>query len=510
MQTVLFIVHMVNTETHHSSLVQCDRNSNRRATTTTRACTHARTHTRIDACIHTYRHHSNIHAAILALVKLGGCLLLLPGGRALMAAEALAANVTWLTEFLAGDIDASRRSEAEALLKTASKLTKQPSKTVLRQIAKELQVHQKDRRTNEIYDAALARVGDRVDELRKQSQERRSKRPRSEAVAVSGFPSNISDAQQFAGDDRNMSSATTGQDQPEIASGIGVSRDSDVDQFAARSVLKRERPDQVNLPAVESDTTQLAARSGADEIAVARGGGGSSSSGARPAKREKLITVNSGSVSTSHAAQLADIADNELRSKRVPKSTMKRSSGFADGNKDKEVLQYSTIIGSIPPKPHMRRPYPTISSVHRKESAQTFIKAMYLLCLESEKIIQDIIPSLYKEQKKIITKNVAKKWRFGNLFTSSISNYNIPAPFHIDRANLQGCANVIIAKRKDSIGGNTSVPDYDITVDSKDNSLLVYPAWKNVHGVTPIIPTKENGYRNTLVFYPLKAFNGLD
>ena len=48
------------------------------------------------------------------------------------------------------------------------------------------------------------------------------------------------------------------------------------------------------------------------------------------------------------AAQLADIADNELRSKRVPKSVMKRSSGFGDGNADKEVLQYSTIIGSCP------------------------------------------------------------------------------------------------------------------------------------------------------------------
>ena len=277
---------------------------------TTHTFVHARIHTCTHACIHVRMHGASatiVSAAILAPVTLGGLLHVLPGGRALMAAEALAANVTWLTEFLAGDIDASRRSEAEALLKTASKLTKQPSKTVLRQIAKELQVHQKDRRVNEIYDAALARVGDRVDELRKQSQERRSKRPRSEAVAVSGFPSNISDAQQFAGDDRNMSSATTGQDQPEIASGIGVSRDSDVDQFAARSVLKRERPDQVNLPAVESDAAQLAARSGADEIAVARGGGGSSSSGARPAKREKLITVNSGSVSSSDAAQLADI-----------------------------------------------------------------------------------------------------------------------------------------------------------------------------------------------------------
>lgn len=209
------------------------------------------------------------------------------------------------------------------------------------------------------------------------------------------------------------------------------------------------------------------------------------------------------------AAQLADIADNELRSKRVPKSTMKRSSGFGDGNKDKEVLQYSTIIGSIPPKPHMRRPYPSISSVHRKESAQTFIKAMYLLCLESQKIIKEVMPDLYEQQKSIIEKNVAKKWRFGNLFTSSISNYNIPAAFHIDKANLEGCANVIIAKRKNSTGGNTSVPDFDITVDSKDNSLLVYPAWKNVHGVTPIVPTKKDGYRNTLVFYPLKAFNNL-
>lgn len=29
------------------------------------------------------------------------------------------------------------------------------------------------------------------------------------------------------------------------------------------------------------------------------------------------------------------------------------------------------------------------------------------------------------------------------------------------------------------------------------------------HGVTPIIPTHEGGYRNSLVFYPLKAFVGL-
>ena len=209
------------------------------------------------------------------------------------------------------------------------------------------------------------------------------------------------------------------------------------------------------------------------------------------------------------ASKLADLADKELRSKNVPKSTMKRSSGFGDGNSEKEVLQYSTILGGVPPKPHMRRPYPTISSVHSVKSAQIFIKAMFLLCKESEKIIKELTPHIYEKQKEIIQKNTSEKYRFGDLFTSSISNYNISAPFHRDAGNLEGCVNVIIAKKMNATGGNTTVPDYGATMDSCDNSMLVYPAWRNVHGVTPIIPTHENGYRNSLVFYPLKAFKGL-
>jgi len=208
------------------------------------------------------------------------------------------------------------------------------------------------------------------------------------------------------------------------------------------------------------------------------------------------------------ASKLAALANKELRSKNVPKSVMKRSSGFS--NSENEVLQYSTILGSVPPKPHMRRPYATMSSVHNVKTAQTFIKSMLMLCLESEKIIKKITPNIYEKQIQLINNNVPKKWRFGNLFTSSISNYNIPAAFHRDAGNIEGCVNVIIAKKNNAIGGNTTVPDYNATMDSCDNSMLVYPAWRNVHGVTPIIPTAEGGYRNSLVFYPLKAFKGLD
>jgi hypothetical protein len=203
--------------------------------------------------------------------------------------------------------------------------------------------------------------------------------------------------------------------------------------------------------------------------------------------------------------QAIEVANAELLSKRVPKSVMRRSSGLH--NAEAEVEQYSTIIGSCPPKPHMRRPYPAMSSVHDEKSAQTFIKAMLIACKEAENVIEKIAPNIFNKQKAIIEEKVPPQFRFGRLFTSSISNFNIPAPFHRDAGNLEGCVNVIIAKKSHAKGGNTTIPDYAATVDSSDNSMLVYPAWRNVHGVTPIVPLKEGGYRNSLVFYPLKAFN---
>jgi hypothetical protein len=212
--------------------------------------------------------------------------------------------------------------------------------------------------------------------------------------------------------------------------------------------------------------------------------------------------------------KLADLANAEFRCKNVPKTMMHRKppDGVDENGKYKYknvVSQMSTILGGIPPKPHMRRPYPTQSSVHSVNTAQTFIKSMLILAKESEQLIKEILPKQYELQVKLF-KQVSDKWKFGNLFTSSISNYNISAPFHRDTGNIVGAVNVIICKQKNAKGGDLHIPDYNATIGQIDNSILVYPAWRNVHGVTPIIPTFKDGYRNSLVFYPLKAFVGLD
>jgi hypothetical protein len=227
--------------------------------------------------------------------------------------------------------------------------------------------------------------------------------------------------------------------------------------------------------------------------------------------------INDISKYSNKLSQLISISNKEFKSDNVPKSLLERSDVFTkvykDGLTRKEAkkqgtIQMSTILGSIAPKAHMRRPYPTISAVHREKKANTFIKAMWAASVEAEKIIKQLTPEIYKTQLELF-KDVDKKWKFGNLFTSSISNFNIAAAYHRDTGNIVGAVNVILTKRNNSNGGCLNVPDYNVTFEQADNSMLVYPAWKNIHGVTPIIKTAEDGYRNSLIFYPLKAFKGI-
>jgi hypothetical protein len=204
--------------------------------------------------------------------------------------------------------------------------------------------------------------------------------------------------------------------------------------------------------------------------------------------------------------KLADLANAEFRSKRVPKQG--RAKGFGSIKLQEYTTGTTCQIGGIAPQPRFGRDYCKMSSVHDSKTAQTFIKAMLLLAKESEKLINETLPKQYEQQIELF-EQVPDKWKFGSLFTSSISNNNISASFHLDSANIKGCVNVIICKRMNSKGGDLHIPDYGATIGQVDNSILVYPAWRNMHGVTPIIPTFEGGYRNSLVFYPLKAFQGL-
>ena len=152
---------------------------------------------------------------------------------------------------------------------------------------------------------------------------------------------------------------------------------------------------------------------------------------------------------------LITIADQELRSKRVPKSTMGRA---APGQKD-YVKQFSTILGSCPPRPHLGLAYPRRSLVHQEKSAATFVKAMLKAGPLAMGLVNHYIPSVYNHHVSAVNKRLPDKWRFAKLFSSTISNCNIAAPIHQDNANIKGGINIILTKRQNSTGGNLHVPD---------------------------------------------------
>ena len=85
--------------------------------------------------------------------------------------------------------------------------------------------------------------------------------------------------------------------------------------------------------------------------------------------------------------QYISIANNEFLSDNVPKTLLERSDiyekqkKFGITRKQAKALgtpQMSTILGSVLAKPHLRRPYNSISSVHTNKKSKTFIKAMLL------------------------------------------------------------------------------------------------------------------------------------
>lgn len=199
---------------------------------------------------------------------------------------------------------------------------------------------------------------------------------------------------------------------------------------------------------------------------------------------------------------IAEFCNKELMSDRVPKSMMNRTSWMT--NDENAVPQFSTILWMVQKNAFKRRYKNTISSVHKDKNAQRFVKGMALLAKRSEDLIKEYLPEQYEIQKKLIQEQIPKGYAFSELFTSSISNFWIACAYHVDNANIKNCLNAIIYKKRNADWWFTHVPDYDACPYSDDGAILVYPAWMSLHWVTPIKLHKKWGYRNSLVFYPLK------
>jgi hypothetical protein len=200
---------------------------------------------------------------------------------------------------------------------------------------------------------------------------------------------------------------------------------------------------------------------------------------------------------------VTEFANREALTDRVPKQEMSRGpQGTKESHAKKNIVtQYSIILGGVPASEIMRRPKPNVSSVHREKTAARYVQAIITASRCVDDMVSQYLPEAYKKHKESVLRESSDKYRVASVFTSFIHNMNISVDYHIDKHNIPDSLNVIIIKKYGCQGGDLSIPEQGVCLSCTNDSMIVYPAWMNYHGVTPITNSLSNGYRNSLVFY---------
>jgi hypothetical protein len=90
------------------------------------------------------------------------------------------------------------------------------------------------------------------------------------------------------------------------------------------------------------------------------------------------------------------------------------------------------------------------------------------------------------------------------MYTSGIINENNPLKYHFDAGNFKGTWSAMFGFRKKTEGGYLSLPEIEIGIEIKNNSLLLFDGQSLLHGVTPIKMLEKDSKRYTIVYYSLQ------
>lgn len=120
-------------------------------------------------------------------------------------------------------------------------------------------------------------------------------------------------------------------------------------------------------------------------------------------------------------------------------------------------------------------------------------------------MLEEIAPEIAKRDRDTMTA-VLPDWKMGetSLWTSGVVNRSSQLPYHRDGFNFPTWSAMPVLRRHMD-GGFLSVPEYDIVTQCRDGYGVFFPGHQLVHGVTPMSPTRPDGYRYSVVYYALKG-----
>lgn len=167
-----------------------------------------------------------------------------------------------------------------------------------------------------------------------------------------------------------------------------------------------------------------------------------------------------------------------------------------------EGLKSTSRIFGYSPRLEVRQDYCTSTSLAREQPTEHAIVCKYGIQIAG--LYSEFTPETAEHHKKLMKEKVLDEWAIKDTpFTSGIINKNNPLKYHFDSGNFKGVYSCMAVFKSKIKGGYLSIPEYNIGVELKHNSVFMFDGQSILHGVTPIEKQANDAFRYSIVYYSL-------
>tara|TARA_R110000823_G_C15835479_1_gene490654 strand:- start:24 stop:857 length:834 start_codon:yes stop_codon:yes gene_type:complete len=161
----------------------------------------------------------------------------------------------------------------------------------------------------------------------------------------------------------------------------------------------------------------------------------------------------------------------------------------------------SSVFGALP-RVAMRNDFCRFSNKTSEEKGNTnkLFTFQKTLC----KIYKEHLPELYEYDLQKARETVNGDYRLIDTpYTTANINVNHAIKYHRDSGNIKDSYSNVLILKEHCTGGELVLPEYRIALEQTDGALCIFSGQKEIHGVMPIKPYKENFYRASIVYYTM-------
>jgi len=221
-----------------------------------------------------------------------------------------------------------------------------------------------------------------------------------------------------------------------------------------------------------------------------------------PKKEHYSLIINEDTLFTKNGAAVGlyiKIGSDQSKAIRAASLNTK----YLKSSRTRGVQTQSSVFGSLP-RIARRNDYCRFSAQTKNEKTNANILFSFLPHLTE--IYKQYLPAQYEHDLNVISENVKQDYIIQQKapFTTANINVNHAIKYHRDTGNFRGNLSNVLILRDGIAGGELVFPEYGFALAQEDSYLAIFDGQSEIHGVMPIIKTKDNPYRASIVYYTLE------